>query len=313
MNQEQNAHEANRKRRDALLARILTRKHDDVWQAGVAEDSGAMWFSKVFLKKWVTRATHEASNEKFTQQTSEDINMAITCAHGKLGVEEKKQRDIVPKVRQTFSRRNWRLFCCVALFSPVCLLCCVCRCFCPFPLFQPVWDEFVYFYPKSRAYSADDAEECPQCLTVMSKLEDSVRAWGQRHKVDKEQLSTVHRLTNLEFPLVGRAPKPGTYFIVPGEWARSMKDHLAAKIEVVPKPLRNDALLCKHGRLLFNPLPNKLDHWMDQPEPYNVPGAQPHELATMERPAWEQLKDNSFYVLDDDQAPPIRLRVGKSQ
>jgi len=267
-------HEENHARRDALCSVIDARREDAVWQAGVsavAED--AMYLAKGFLSKWRARAHAEMLQGKFTQRDREtDVNQAITCVHGGLGADEfeKKQRDIVPK---------------------------------------HVWDEFLHFYPKSRAWRVGD-KECDKCRKTVSDHESAARAWRVRYEQDKLALPNVARGLHPDYPGSKVPSLDSSWYLVGADWARSMKDHLMGKLEVVPRPLRNDQLLCKHGKLLFNPYPRVMpDKSFLRDTDFDAPGCVPGEIALVGELAWEQIKKSSFYCTNDEQAVPIEMRV----
>lgn len=101
---------------------------------GFVDSPDSMFLSKLFLRKWLEKASREIAYHKFTQTDDNiDINTTLKCKHKLLSIEE-KDRYAVTQVRQhnactrtrtcTCAPSNWlvssaslsRLCCAVSLF-----------------------------------------------------------------------------------------------------------------------------------------------------------------------------------------------------
>ena len=180
---------------------------------------------------------------------------------------------------------------------------------------QSFWDEFATFYPCSTPFLAS-ADVCAECLKKEHTDGLTEGAWRNKHDMDRKRIKGLERLV-VDFPVATKAPAlhdpPRCSVLVPGAWARAMRDHLSDKERVIPPFLNTRDLLCDHSLLRFNPVPADFTPFPPYQSPYDLPGTKVGDLALCDLPAWKQLVDYGEYFMDEKMhSKPIRIQFTKA-
>ena len=137
-----------------------------------------------------------------------------------------------------------------------------------------IWKMMLKLHPNSRPVPAATAalvegeepmHECPMCVSEAAQAASSLKGRRDKIKSEKGKLKFIKsRAAFSDFPVQNKAPTDGVYHIVPAPWAEQLYDYFSINTQAAaaadswldrPKPLSTAELLCKHGKLLFNPMP----------------------------------------------------------
>lgn len=231
----------------------------------------AMFISRQFKQKWLLKGQNEKFAGRFTQtDEKEDINASLLCKHKALASDE--------KLRYCVDRQSWLVF--------------------------------KALYPSSTPVPAS-TQPCKQCQ------DDSDLKEAQKEQIDEQRDAIKTALKGpshpvLEFPSVTKGPPSSgiDYIILDHDWARAMRNFLTGTSYEIPPRLATRNLLCKHGKLRFNPVPNDGPIFPPYPSdsPYSAPGTDLGRLAYCTVPFWKKLCEDGTYV-DRERLETIEFRT----